>query len=197
MLDHLIVPFWSSWLLDFGGFKGQVAAVHSWPTDFCSLEVTLILDQFSKRALSAWSNFDPGCKHFNMGHTSDYRLHTCLTPFPFLEGGQGSRLESEPSTRTLTLSCHEKPKDCSTAHSSTLHDNHWVLDPNWPQRIWQKKQETLTTEWNNKSSLTNLLILSKCLLQCVLHWSAPYTTVPTINTMVMVSEPHGSCLLTL
>lgn len=51
----------------------------------------------------------------------------------------------------------------------------------------------LTIERNNsKSSLrTNLLILSKRLFQSVLHWFAPYTTVPT---MVMMREPHATFL---
>ena len=48
VLDHLIVP---SKALDHLIFHVQIAAVHSWSFDCCSLEVTLIPWLALKRAL--------------------------------------------------------------------------------------------------------------------------------------------------
>ena len=126
-LDCFLLKLLIAW---FWGFKGQATATHSWPVDFCSLEVTLILDRFSKKGLDYliqfWSQ--------TLQHGTYRWLPLAYLPDPpsLFGGGLGSRLDSKLSPRTPTLSCHEKPKNCSTAHSNTLHDNHWVLDPNWP-----------------------------------------------------------------
>ena len=104
-------------------------------------EITLILDQLQKVACF---NFDHGQKRFQ--HRAYKWLSPCIytrqTSFPFLKGDLGSR-----ENRTPTFSCYEKPKDCSTAHSSTLHDDHRVLDSNWPQRIWYIEEPRNANNW--------------------------------------------------
>ena len=55
-------------LLDFWRVKGQIAATHSWSDDFSSQEVALIPWSVPKGTLITWFNFDPGHKHFYMGH---------------------------------------------------------------------------------------------------------------------------------
>ena len=191
-LPAIIVPLLIAWFSVVQ--RSNCSPTFSWSTDFCNRLFGDHLDPWSalKRLLVSILMMVRNAS--NTRHTSDYPLHTCQTSFPFLKGDLGSRADRNMTTRTPTLSCHEKPKDCSTTHSSTLHDDHRVLDSNWPQRIWYiEEPRKLTIERNNsKSSLrTNLLILSKRLLQSVLHWSAPYTTVPT---MVIMREPNATFL---
>ena len=79
VLDRLIICFWSSWLLDFWRVKGQIAAAHSWSDDFSSSEVTLIPWSVPKGTLITWFNFDPGHKHFYMGHITYKWLYPLLS----------------------------------------------------------------------------------------------------------------------
>ena len=78
VLDRLIICFWSSQLLDFWRVKGQIAATHSWSDDFSSLEVALIPWSVPNETLITWFNFDPGHKHFYMGHITYKWLYPLL-----------------------------------------------------------------------------------------------------------------------
>ena len=74
VVDHLIVPFWGSWSLDF---QGSMVTLQSCVLDCWLLAVwrsPWSLDRPPKRALIAWFNFDPGRKRFYTGHASDYLL---------------------------------------------------------------------------------------------------------------------------
>ena len=66
VLDHLIVP---SKALDHLIFYVQIAAVHSWSFDCCSLEVTLIPWLTLKKS---FDHLILSCKCFYMDHISGY-----------------------------------------------------------------------------------------------------------------------------
>ena len=57
----------------------QIIAGCSWSAGFYCSEISLILRWLSRRSLSAWFNFGPGHKCFNMGYTSDYPLFLKIT----------------------------------------------------------------------------------------------------------------------
>ena len=75
VLDHLIIPFWSSWSLDFFRLKFKLQ-----PSNFIPRGVTLIPWLVFKEALITWFNFDPSCKRFYTGHISDYPLFCIRYP---------------------------------------------------------------------------------------------------------------------
>ena len=79
-LDHSLLRLL---IVSFSRVNGQIAAMHSWSIDLCSLNVTLIR---SKRALITWFNFDPGHKYFYTRHISNY------TPWLF-----NQRIKMNPS----------------------------------------------------------------------------------------------------
>ena len=69
VLDHLIVPSKALDHLIFLWANVQIAAVHSWSFDCCSLEVTLIPWSALKKS---FDHLIPSCKCFYMDHTSGY-----------------------------------------------------------------------------------------------------------------------------
>ena len=69
VLDWLIVPSKALDHLIFLWVKGQIAAVHSWSFDCCSLEVTLIPWSALKEG---FDHLIPSCKCFYTDHTSGY-----------------------------------------------------------------------------------------------------------------------------
>ena len=74
LVNHLIVPFWGSWVLDWQNVKGQIAAVCSWSIDFSSSEITLSLWSPPKMGFDCLIQFWSGRKCFYTGRISDYPL---------------------------------------------------------------------------------------------------------------------------
>ena len=79
LVNHLIVPFWGSWVLDLQSVKGQIAEVCSWSIDFSSSEVTLILWSPPKMGLDCLVQFWFGRKCFYTGRITG---RTCNTKVP-------------------------------------------------------------------------------------------------------------------
>ena len=74
LVNHLIVPFWGSWMFDLQNVKGQIAEVCSWSIDFSSSEVTLILWSPPKMGFDCLIQFWSSRKCFYTGRISDYPL---------------------------------------------------------------------------------------------------------------------------
>ena len=80
--------------------KGWFGTTHFDPLIFAVWRLPWSLDKLSKRALIAWFSFDPGCKHFYMGHISGASIFS--TPYLVAVLQSGLRIVTLPHITKLS-----------------------------------------------------------------------------------------------